>query len=159
MQFTGLKDKNGKEIFEGDILRLYYLESKTIDGAEVVFSHDGGWVLKSGSDFLNIGTRQDEVEIIGNIYENPELIGNGNLSCFTLDQVLIALEKSYEGKDGCFGLNFHHGLFDSWWITISKSTMGYIDSWICKWDLTKLTLKEQPKQTQLSIIKLLKNDK
>ena len=86
---------------------------------------------------------------------------NKKTLCFTLDQVLIALEKSHEGEDGCFGLNFHHGLFDTWWITLSKSTRGLdcISSWICKWDLTKLTLKEQPKETQISIIKLLKNDK
>lgn len=73
----------------------------------------------------------------------------------TLDRVLLVLENSFEGEDGCFGLNFHHGLFDSWWITLSKSGAGVVEQWICKWDLTKPTLEEQTEETQRAIYKLL----
>jgi len=73
----------------------------------------------------------------------------------TLNRVLLALEKSFEGEDGCFGLNFHHGLFDYWWITLSKSSPGIIESWICKWDLDKQTLEQQTEETQRAIYKLL----
>ena len=72
MQYTGLKDKNGKEIWEGDILK----------------SGVKPWVVKTiGACFMMIQQRptrliiaverfiHEEVEIIGNIYENPELLG------------------------------------------------------------------------------------
>ena len=76
----------------------------------------------------------------------------------TLNRVLLALENSFEGEDGCFGLNFHHGLFDSWWITLSKSGAGIIETWICKCDLTKETLEEQSEETQRAVYKLLGGD-
>jgi hypothetical protein len=65
MQFTGLLDKNGKEIHEGDIVSCEN-EQETVeytDRAEFYpfGSHDFSWEGK-------------ECEIIGNIYENPELI-------------------------------------------------------------------------------------
>jgi len=74
MQYTGLKDKNGREIYEGDILRL-----KAKKGYE--YLGDVGVIRMSYSAYV-IGTSTgeylfiyfDEVEIIGNIYENPELL-------------------------------------------------------------------------------------
>jgi uncharacterized phage protein (TIGR01671 family) len=78
MQFTGLHDKNGKEIYEGDILRLLdsYNNNWSRNGGEVIFSNKyvGGWVITSKGHDLTIGVRQHEVEIIGNIYETPELL-------------------------------------------------------------------------------------
>lgn len=79
MQFTGLHDVNGKEIYEGDILSLrsQFNGNWSINGAAVIFSYEyvGGWVLAGrDNENLNIGTRQNHVEVIGNIYENPELL-------------------------------------------------------------------------------------
>ena len=79
MQSTGLRDKNGKEIFEGDILRVTNLSS----WLEVVsFNEDKATFVSKETkrkveetplyDLFN--TDIFEVEIIGNIYENPELL-------------------------------------------------------------------------------------
>ncbi len=73
MQNTGLKDKNGKEIYEGDIVQSDIdKEDKSII---VVVFKDGSFKLKSN---VNEGYCNDYNcmirEVIGNIYENPELI-------------------------------------------------------------------------------------
>lgn len=75
MQYTGLKDKNGKEIYEGDILALFQGTQKS----EVFYKNGAFWVIAqiSGgypeSEHL-LCNLLDTSEIIGNIYENPELI-------------------------------------------------------------------------------------
>jgi len=78
-QYTRLKDKNGKEIYEGDIISLLnpYDDVETKDFARVVFSYGyvGGWVATvDDKNFLNIGTRTKHVRVVGNIHETPELI-------------------------------------------------------------------------------------
>lgn len=83
-QSTGLKDKNGKLIYEGDIVQFYddeFLQTMKIiwDNDELDFKAIG---LKKSvecyeEDFSYLGyiKKEDSLEVIGNIYENPELIG------------------------------------------------------------------------------------
>jgi len=66
MQYTNLKDKNGKEIYEGDII-------KEIDhNLTIEWINNGFWC--KGGDGSNIMPSEECREIIGNIYENPELL-------------------------------------------------------------------------------------
>lgn len=75
-QYTGLTDKNGKKIFEGDVLRLVYNGDKHIyqvvyDVSELDFkATNGKEEYRTNFQYL---TCCDEVEVIGNIRDNPEL--------------------------------------------------------------------------------------
>ena len=73
MQATGLKDKNGKEIYEGDILTRSRMIFSVHFGTSAfgVSLHSGGKSFASNWDL--VGGRE-EGEIIGNIHENPELL-------------------------------------------------------------------------------------
>ena len=81
MQSTGLLDKNGKEIFEGDVVRQVRtqptIENETITG--VVTMLEGAWLIVNDNEQLasDLWSETDENEIIGNIYENPELLEDG----------------------------------------------------------------------------------
>lgn len=70
-QWTGLKDKNGVEIFEGDV---YHQGDPNIK--YVVVWHDTGLKGKQlgSSSYAGISYWQDRIEIIGNIHLNPELL-------------------------------------------------------------------------------------
>jgi uncharacterized phage protein (TIGR01671 family) len=71
-QFTGLLDKNGKEIYEGDILQYTY--SRDTTGEDIVISKDAvEWEVFGGTAGWNVQITMNR-EIISNIYENPELL-------------------------------------------------------------------------------------
>ena len=78
-QFTGLHDKNGKEIYEGDIL---HFTSESINGYQKVIVEENLEVRFQDGAFTTIlellgnGLRRRDMFIIGNIYENEDLLKN-----------------------------------------------------------------------------------
>ncbi|HAT4125260.1 TPA: DNA-packaging protein [Clostridium perfringens] len=77
MQYTGLKDKNGKEIYEGDIL-INTNKSKLNLGIEnqkyLIIYRALGFDLKPLFKGMALKFNYTDLELIGNIYENPELL-------------------------------------------------------------------------------------
>lgn len=72
--YTGLTDTNSKEIFEGDLATAVFKDGSTYDSvAEVSFSEGVYWI--------GMGMLRDakDIEIIGNVYENSELLKGGSV--------------------------------------------------------------------------------
>ena len=74
MQSTGLKDKNGKEIFEGDIVEMAKDVYSDLTYYEIVRHRGGAYRLESNQHGCELWLRHTNCEVIGNIYENPELL-------------------------------------------------------------------------------------
>lgn len=66
MQYTGLHDKNGKEIYEGDIVSWTYGQNNEVREVK--------WIISEAMFLPNCMAEDPVVEVIGNIYENPELL-------------------------------------------------------------------------------------
>jgi uncharacterized phage protein (TIGR01671 family) len=78
-QFTELKDKNGKDIYEGDILSGKTINDGTPWTAKVEFNPYGGYYVKCTEVIYDYCLYENEVdfsqtEVIGNILENPEIV-------------------------------------------------------------------------------------
>lgn len=68
-QFTGLYDKNGKKIFEGDIVKI---NENQID--EVMYGYGCFLLAREDQDYEFTRLDFNKIEVIGNIYDNPELL-------------------------------------------------------------------------------------
>ena len=84
-QLTGLTDKLGKEIYEGDIIRYTFWQNSPQIGSVIVpvYFCEGGFVVATTNgepltlrEAIKISNEASGLEIIGNTYENPDLLNN-----------------------------------------------------------------------------------
>jgi uncharacterized phage protein (TIGR01671 family) len=72
-QYTGLKDKNGREIYEGDIVTGLFDHTDII--GHIIYGSDATFfIYRKGLYGIGLNNAEDWLEVIGNIHENPELL-------------------------------------------------------------------------------------
>jgi len=75
MQFTGLLDDNGKEIYEGDIISIAENEDMSFSGGEVVFDTDlSAFVIYNNNGSWRYLNSLRFMQVVGNIHENKDLL-------------------------------------------------------------------------------------
>jgi len=73
MQFTGLRDKNGTEVYEGDLIK-----DTVGDIREIKYVSNGFWLsYPNGGHYIPL---EEFMEVVGNVYENPSLLQANNKS-------------------------------------------------------------------------------
>ncbi len=78
MQFTGLKDGGGNDIYENDFVKFRpnYTDKPTGETVGLIVFYDNQWMLQANDCYYSISEETDEFycysEIVGNIYENPQ---------------------------------------------------------------------------------------
>ncbi len=108
MQFTGLRDKSGKEIYEGDILDCKAKDEYPEDTAVklVKFSADLQFVADADADCFSglplTWGGYESLEVIGNVYSNPELLKAGKFECESCGERCGALYGSPEMCADCY---------------------------------------------------------
>lgn len=72
-QYTGLTDKNGREIYEGDIVEDDYI-ALSVNRSEVYRERGAFWVNYGGAVKLLADRDMDHIEVVGNKFEDPDLL-------------------------------------------------------------------------------------